>query len=65
MNVSTDLPFNFHIGNSIVSSEGSANPSEICAPCAGSEMTLKEKMAELDSMELVQGNGSDSEEMIH
>ena len=45
-------------GNSVVTSEHLANQADDCAPCADSDMTLKEKMAKLDDMELVQDNES-------
>jgi hypothetical protein len=34
-----------------------------CAPCAGSNLTLKEKLISLDDMELVEENVDDSPSM--
>ncbi len=45
-----------------MSSEQSKNRAADSAPCADSEMTLKERMAKLDDMELVDGNESIGEE---
>ena len=42
--------------------EQSTNGAADCAPCAVSDMTLKETMAKLDDMELVDKNEDDSGE---
>jgi hypothetical protein len=49
-------------GNSIVTGKKSGNEAADCAPCANSELTLKERMAKLDDMELIDGNESIGEE---
>jgi hypothetical protein len=41
-----------------IAGEPSENGAADCAPCADSEMTLKEQMKKLDNMELVDGNES-------
>ena len=50
-----------HIGNSVVSGEVETNHEKISATGADANLTLKERMAILDGMELVVGNESDSE----
>ena len=42
-----------------MTSERSTELVEDCAPCADSELILKEQIAKLDDMELVDGNDSD------
>ena len=51
-------------GNSVVTSERSTDLVGDCAPCADSELTLKEQIAKLDDMELVDGDDSDCEKMV-
>ena len=41
--------------------EGSQNGVSDCAPCADSEMSLKERIAKLDDMKLVTGKESDDD----
>ena len=46
-----------------MTSERSTELAGDCAPCADSELTLKEQIAKLNDMELVDGNDSDCEKM--
>jgi hypothetical protein len=39
-----------------VASEDSANRAADCAPCADSNLTLKEQIKKLDNMELIKDN---------
>jgi hypothetical protein len=43
------------------SEESSTIGAEDCAPCADSNLTLKEKIQKLDDMELVYGNEGESD----
>jgi hypothetical protein len=52
-----------------VASEDSENRAADCAPCAGSNSTLKEQIEKLDNMELIKDNegaydGTDDEKSI-
>ena len=61
--ISTNLVVQFlREGNAIMGSQGPKNRAADCAPCADSELTLKEQIAKLDDMELLDDNEDESEE---